>query len=119
VYLRTGHLSYLLEVQNSFASAVFNIFDMTPTPLFELTEPERRLDIAVFDDAGYVVGTHRAVRLRGGEDFDDDATMERVLATARNRSDRDLDIAAIEITDIPDGADFRIDTTTRRPVPLQ
>jgi hypothetical protein len=118
VYLRTGHLSYLLEVQNSFASAVFNIFDMTPASVFELTEAERRLDVAVFDDEGHVVGTHRAVRLRGGADFDDDATMERVLATARVRSDRDLDVAAIEISEIPHGADFRIDIATRRPVPL-
>jgi hypothetical protein len=68
VYLRTGHLNYLLEVDNASASAVFTIFDTTPESSFELSKAEHRLAVAVVDEAGYVVGTHRAVRLPGGED---------------------------------------------------
>lgn len=119
VYLRTGHLNYLLEVDNASASAVFTIFDTTPESSFELSKAEHRLAVAVVDEAGYVVGTHRAVRLPGGEDFDDEATMAWVLARARAQADRHLDVVAIDISEIPHNAEFRIETTTRRPVPRE
>jgi hypothetical protein len=119
VYLRTGHLTYQLEVQSAFASAAFTIFDATPEAVFRPTEVDRELRVAIYDDDGYVVGTHRAVRLRGGEDFDDEATLERVAQSARARTDRRLNVAAIDVSELPEGADFRIETSSGTPVLLE
>lgn len=118
VYLRTGHLKLRLQVQRAFASAAFTIFDATPDAASQPTEVERELHVAVYDDDGYVVGTHKAVRLRGGDDFDDEATLERVLQTARAQSNTTLHVAPIDVGELPDGADFRIDTSSGRPMPL-
>jgi hypothetical protein len=116
VYLRTGHLIYQLQVQHAFASAAFTIFDATPEATFQPAEVERELHVAVHDDDGYVVATHGAVRLRGGHDFDDHAIVEGALRTAQARSNRPLHAVTIDVSELPHGADFRIDTSSGTPV---
>lgn len=97
VYQRTGHLTFTLEVQSATASAVFSIFDTAQAARFELVQPEHRLDLAINDEAGNVVGTHSVVQLSGGAKIDEYAVREQVLAAARAREkDRTLDVAVID-----------------------
>jgi hypothetical protein len=119
VYVRTGHLTFTLEVTNATASAVFSIYDYAQAVRSEMAEPEHRLDLAIYDEAGNVVGTHRVVQLPGGAKIYEDAVREQVLAEARARiEDRTLDVTAIDPEAIPDRQDFRIDPSTRKPLPL-
>ncbi|HEX5882718.1 MAG TPA: hypothetical protein VF468_31025, partial [Actinomycetota bacterium] len=50
VYLRTGHLTFTLEVQSATASAVFSIYDTAQAARFELAQPEDRLDLGIYDE---------------------------------------------------------------------
>jgi hypothetical protein len=84
-----------------------------------MAKPEHRLDLAVYDEVGNVVGKHGVVQLPGGAKIDEDAVRERVLAGARARmEDRTLDVAVIYPEAIPEGQDFRIDPSTRKPLPI-
>jgi len=114
--LRTGHLTYHLEVQNAYASAAFTVFDATPEAHFRLAQVERQLDVAIYDDEGNVVGTHRTVLLHGGEDFDDAATLEHALQTAQARTGRSLNATTVDMSHLSDGAAFRIDTSSGTPM---
>lgn len=118
VYLRTGHLTFKLQVENATTDAVFSIYDTTPAADFELAEAENRLDLAVFDEVGNVVDLHSTVQLPGGAEIYPDRVREQVLAEARaGAEERTLDVAVIDPDDIPDGGDFRIDPSTRKPIP--
>jgi hypothetical protein len=120
VYERTGHLTFTLEVQSAQARAVFSIYDYDlQAARSEMAKPEHRLDLAVYDEVGNVVGKHGVVQLPGGAKIDEDAVRERVLAGARARmEDRTLDVAVIYPEAIPEGQDFRIDPSTRKPLPI-
>lgn len=119
VYLRTGHLTFNLQVQNTTASAVYSIYDTSPAALFELVEPEDRVELAVHDQAGNVVGTHSAVQLPGGKAIYAEEIREQVLAAARaSNEERTLDVAVMDPKEMPDGAEFRIDPSTGGPVPI-
>jgi hypothetical protein len=119
VYLKTGHLTFHLQVENASASAVFSIYDTSQAARFELVDVENRLDLVVYDEAGNVVRKHSAVQLPGGAAIYAESVREDVLGEALARDEeRTLDIAVIDPEEIPDGLDFRIDLLTRRPVPL-
>lgn len=108
VYERTGHLTFTLEVVSAQACAVFSIYDYDlQAARSEMAKPEHRLDLAVYDEVGNVVGTHGVVQLPGGAKIDEDVVSERVLAGARARiEDRTLDVAVIDTAAIPEGHDF-------------
>jgi hypothetical protein len=119
VYKRTGHLTFTLAVLNAQASAVFSIYHYEQAAISEMAQPEHRLDLAIHDEAGNVVGTHRVVQLPGGAKIYEDAVREQVLTEARARiEDRALDVTAIDLEAIPDRQSFRIDPSTRKPLPL-
>jgi hypothetical protein len=120
VYQRTGHLTFNLEVVSAQAYAVFSIYDYDlQAARSEMAKPEHRLDLAIYDEAGNVVGKHGVVQLPGGAKIDEDAVRERVLADAQARIEgRTLDVAVIDPAAIPEGLDFRIDRSTRKPLPL-
>jgi hypothetical protein len=46
LYLRTGHLTFTLEVTTATASAVFSIYDYAQAARSEMAQPEHRLDLA-------------------------------------------------------------------------
>jgi hypothetical protein len=120
VYQRTGHLTFNLEVVSAQAYAVFSIYDYDlQAARSEMAKPEHRLDLAIYDEAGNVVVKHGVVQLPGGAKIDEDAVRERVLADAQARIEgRTLDVAVIDPAAIPEGLDFRIDRSTRKPLPL-
>jgi hypothetical protein len=119
VYERTGHLTFNLEVVSAQASAVFSIYDYGLAARSEMAQPEHRLDLAIYDEAGNVVGTHRVTQLPGGAKIYEDAVREQALADARARiEDRTLYVAVVDPEAIPEGQDFRIDPSTRKPLPL-
>jgi hypothetical protein len=107
-------------VVSAQAYAVFSIYDYDlQAARSEMAKPEHRLDLAIYDEAGNVVGKHGVVQLPGGEKIDEDAVRERVLADAQARIEgRTLDVAVIDPAAIPEGLDFRIDRSTRKPLPL-
>ena len=97
MYLRTGYLTFTLEVQSATASAVFSICDTAPAASFELAQPEHRLDLGIYDEEGNVVGTHSVVQLPEGAKIDEYAVREQVLAGAKARKeDRTLNVAVID-----------------------
>ena len=97
VYLKTGHLTFTLEVQSATASAVFSIYDTAQEARFELAKPEDRLDLGIYDEVGNIVGTHSVVQLPGGAKIDESAVREQVLAGAKARKeDRTLNVAVID-----------------------
>jgi len=98
VYLKTGHLTFTLEVQSATASAVFSIYDTAQAARFELAQPEDRLDLGIYDGLGNIVGTHSVVQLPGGAKIDESAVREQVLTGAKARIvDRTLNVAVIDM----------------------
>jgi hypothetical protein len=120
VYLRTDRLTFWLQVDNggqgsASASAVGIIYDVTPTVDFDLRTLEQELHLAVFDQDGTVVGSHRSLRVEGGPAFDEDEVRDRVLAQAYVISDRpegSLTITDYDPYGMAAGADLRVDPST-------
>jgi hypothetical protein len=129
VYLKTDRLTFWLQVSNggsanlpTSASAVGIIYDTTPAGAFELKSAVRRLDLAVHDEDGTVVGTHHLLQLEGGPDFDEEETRERALAEAHAVSEREqgsLRVTSFGYDEIPPNADFKVDMSTGRPKLIQ
>lgn len=118
VYLKTDHLEFNLEVINAFASAHLMVFDNTRKGLLDRAKIVDQFDLALFDEQGHVVGLHGVSRFDGGADPDLDAISEGALARARAQHvDAVLDLAPVDLSEVPPGADFRIDPATRRPTP--
>jgi hypothetical protein len=65
-----------------------------------------------------VLGTHREVQLYGGKELEGDDIQQAVLTRASAEADRQLDIIPVDPSNLPAGGAFRIDTRTRRPIPL-
>lgn len=128
VFLTTDHLTFWLQVSNgsssnppSSASAVGIIYDYAPAATFDFTNALKRLDLAVYDEDGTVIGIHQSVQLTGGPDFDEDETRERVLTGAHQMAEREpgsLRLAAFDYDATPTGSDFRVDTSTGRVEPM-
>jgi hypothetical protein len=124
VFLTTDRLTFWLQVNNggsnnppTSASAVGVIYDYAPAATFDFTKAVKRLDLAVFDEDGTVLGTHESVQLQGGPDFDEDETRDRVLAHAHDQAGREpgsLRVIAFERDGMPSGTDLRVDPSTGR-----
>lgn len=124
VFLTTDRLTFWLQVSNgsssnpaTSATAVGVIYDYAPAASFDFKEAARRLDLAVYDEDGTVVGVHQSVQLEGGADFDDEETRQRVLDQAHAMGEREpgsLRLADIEYDVLRSGADLRVDTSTGR-----
>lgn len=128
VFLTTDRLTFWLQVNNggssnppTSASAVGVIYDYAPAATFDFTEAVKRLDLAVFDEDGTVLGTHQSVRLQGGPDFDEEEARDRVLAHAHDQAGREpgsLRVIAFERDGMPSSTDLRVDPSTGRVEPL-
>ena len=128
VFLTTDRLTFWLQVNNGSstnpptrASAVGVIYDYAPAATFDFTKAVKRLDLAVYDDDGTVLGTHQSVQLQGGPDFDEEEARDRVLAHANDQAGREpgsLRVIAFERDAMPYGTDLRVDPSTGRVEPL-
>jgi hypothetical protein len=128
VYLKTDHLTFWLQVSNggspnppTSASAVGVIYDYGPSPTLEMASAVQQLDLAVYAEDGTVVATHQSFRLKGGPEFDEDETRERVLAEAYAMSERkhgSLRVATFSYGQMPVHTDFRVDPSTGQAEPL-
>jgi hypothetical protein len=128
VFLTTDHLTFWLQVSNgsssnppTSASAVGVIYDYAPAATFDFKKALKRLDLAVYDEDGTVIGTHQSIQLAGGPDFDEDETRERVLTGAHHMAEREpgsLRLATFEYDAMLAGTDFRVDPSTGRVEPL-
>jgi hypothetical protein len=128
VFLTTDRLTFWLQVNNggssnppTSASAVGVIYDYAPAATFDFTKAVKRLDLAVFDEDGTVLGTHQSVRLQGGPDFDEEEARDRVLAHAHDQAGREpgsLRVTAFERDAMPSSTDLRVDPSTGRVEPL-
>lgn len=119
VYVKTSQLTFRLQVNNASATAVGTIYDATPT--FSIREPVQQLDFAVHEEDGTVLGTHRAVRLEGGPEIDEDEVRERVLATGYALAEREqgsLRVAAFDARAMATDTDFRINPSTGQAEPV-
>jgi hypothetical protein len=124
VFLTTDHLTFWLQVSNgsssnpaTSATAVGVIYDYAPAASFDFKDVARRLDLAVYDEDGTVVGIHQSVQLEGGRDFDDEQTRQRVLDEAHAMGEREpgsLRLAEVEYDALRSGTDLRVDTSTGR-----
>jgi hypothetical protein len=128
VFLTTDNLTFWLQVSNgsssnppTSASAVGVIYDFAPAANFDFKSTLNRLDLAVYDEDGTIIGIHQSVQLTGGPDFDEEETRERVLTGAHQMADREpgsLRLATFDYDAIPAGSDLRVDTSTGRIEPL-
>jgi hypothetical protein len=128
VFLTTDHLTFWLQVSNgsssnppSSASAVGVIYDYAPAATFDFKNALKRLDLAVYDEDGTVIGTHQSIQLTGGPNFDEDETRERVLTGAHQMAEREpgsLQLATFDYDATPSGSDFRVNTSTGRVEPM-
>jgi hypothetical protein len=117
VFLTTDHITFQLQTDGVVSASGFGmIHDMSSTVNF--AEPVNSLAFAVFDEDGAVLGTHREVQLYGGKELDGDDIQQAVLTRASAEADRQLDIIPVDPSNLPAGGAFRIDTRTRRPIPL-
>ncbi|ASD22862.1 hypothetical protein B7495_12805 [Cryobacterium sp. LW097] len=117
VWLTTDHLTFQLQVDGVVTASAFGlIHDLSAGAGSEAKVTYSR-DLAIFDDEGRVVGTHRVVQLEGGGRIDLDDVQERVLERATARSDRHVDVVPVDLEGIPPDAEFRINLRTRRPAP--
>jgi hypothetical protein len=117
VFLTTDHVTFQLQTDGLVsASGYCFIHDMSSTVNF--AEPVNSLAFAVFDEDGAVLRTHREVQLDGGKELDGDDIQQAVLTRASAEADRPLDIIPVDYSNLPAGGAFRIDTRTRRPIPL-
>lgn len=120
VWLQTDHVTFQLQADGVETCSAFGlIHDRSPAAggggggggVAD------RLDFAIFDDDGQVLGTHSVVQLEGGQALDSNKIQDRVLERASAQSDRNVDIVPVDLARIPENAEFRINTRTRRPVP--
>ena len=123
VFLRTDRMTFWLQVNNgapggsTAASAVCTIYDVARTADFDLPTLDQELHLAVFDDEGEVVASHRSLRLQGGPEFDEERTREEVLArtyAASRRADGSLTLTDYDPYGMAAGADLRVDTSSGR-----
>lgn len=129
VFLTTDHLKFCLQVSNgassnppTSASAVGVVYDYAPAATFDFTKEVKRLDLAVFDEDGTVVATHRSVRLEGGPDFDEEEVRERTLVESHDQAGREpgsLRVVAFDGADLPPSTDLRVDPATGRVEPVE
>jgi hypothetical protein len=82
LYLRTGHLTFTLEVTTATASAVFSIYDYAQAARSEMAQPEHRLDLAT---GGMSSARIVWCNCQAGQKIYEDAVREQVLAEARAR----------------------------------
>lgn len=113
-WLTTDHLTFHLQsdIATGDAAAIGMIYDRGG-----LTLKERVLDtvdLAVYDQAGVVVGAHQVVRLEGGAKVDADEVQGRVLSRAQAQAEKDLAIVPVDLGELASGEPFRIDPRTKR-----
>jgi hypothetical protein len=116
VWLTTTTVTFQLEAQNTTVAAVGMVYD-TSDAVGHALPVAQTLDLAVHDENGRVVGTHREVQLGDQGHIDIDQVRESVLTRARTRSDRSLRTAVIDLSQLRAGDPFAIDPATGRPVP--
>ncbi|WP_308465749.1 hypothetical protein [Rathayibacter soli] len=116
--LTTDHVRFQLQVDNVTASAVAVIHDLSTTPLKVDIDVKKKLNFAIYDHTGTVLGTHQVVQLSGGSELDADEIQDHILARAKSQSEQSLEIIPVNPVDIPPEGTFRIDPRTRRPVQL-
>jgi hypothetical protein len=117
VWLTTDHLTFKLQVDGVVTASAFGLIHDLDSGADSEAKVTYSRDLAVFDDDGRVVGTHRVVQLDGGRRIDLDAVQERVLERAVAQSDRNVDVVPVDLDGIPADAEFRINLRTRRPAP--
>ena len=118
VFLTTDHITFQLQTDGVVSASGFGlIHDMSST--VDFAEPVNSVEFAVFDEDGSVLGTHREVQIYGGKELDGDDIQQSVLARASAEADRSVDIIPVELSNLPGGGAFRIDTRTRRPIPME
>lgn len=114
VWLTTDHVTFQLQVDNADGSAsAFGLIHDRSSVLADVSV-QRSLDFVVHDDEGAVLGTHREVQLDGGSALDPDAIQERILRRANATSERSLQVAQVDLSDLSAGAPLRIDPRTKR-----
>ena len=117
VWLETDHVTFQLQADGVETCSAFGLVHDLGVGASGQREVKRAFDFAAFDSDGVVVGTHRAVQLDDGPELDADEVLERVRERAVVRSDRAVDVVPVDLSGVPEAADFRIDVRTRRPVP--
>ena len=111
-----GELTFVLKTEGIEGCSAFGlIHDRGGQKI--LSSVKKTLSLAVFDDDGTVVGRHIEEQLEGGEKLHPEDIQEQVLRRASAWTDRNVDVAQVDLTGLPPNADFRINTRTRRPVP--
>lgn len=117
VWLETDHVTFQLQADGVETCSAFGIIHDRSAGSADRGTVKDTLDLAIFDDDGLVVGTHRVVQLEGGRGLDADEIQGQVLDRAAAQSDRNVDIVPVDLTGVPANAEFRINLRTRRPVP--
>ncbi|MFN8585727.1 MAG: hypothetical protein U0446_10455 [Dehalococcoidia bacterium] len=123
VWLTTDRLTFQLQTENVTAVAVGMIWDRRPD-LGRWGRASRltagvTLDLAIHDEAGNVIGTHQEVQLEGGRPIDPEEVQARVLDRAQATSNARLSAAIVDLSQLPEDASFRIDTSSGRAFPLE
>ena len=114
VHLETDHLSFNLQVENMQASAVGTIYDVRSD--HDPIDPASEFELATYDDAGTVVGSHRFVQFPGGRAIDPDEAGSQLLLRLGQGENRPTGFTVIDRSTLGE-APFRIDTTTGLALP--
>jgi hypothetical protein len=114
-WLTTNHVTFQLQADGVVATSAFGLLHDRSSAV-NRSDLLRRLDFAVYDDDGTVIGSHAEAQLYGGRELDMDEIQERVLTRASSETDRSLQIVPVDLSDFRAGVAYRIDPKTRRPV---
>ena len=117
VWLETDHVTFQLQAEGVVTCSAFGLIHDRSSAASNAGRVADSLDLAVFDDDGLVMGTHRVVQLEGGQRLNADEIRDQVLERAIAESDRNIDVVAVDLAGIPQNAEFRIDVRTGRPAP--
>ena len=117
VWLETDHVTFQLQAEGVETCSAFGLIHDRSSAASNAGRVADSLDLAVFDDDGLVLGTHRVVQLEGGQRLNTDEIRDQVLERAVAESDRNIDVIAVDLAGIPPNAEFRIDVRTGRPAP--
>jgi len=107
-WLTTNHVWLQLQADGIVATSAFGIIQY-PSSAVDRSDPTRRLDFAVYDGDGTVIGTHAEAQLYGGRELDMDEIQERVLTRANTETDRSLQIVPVDLSDFRAGVAYQID----------
>jgi hypothetical protein len=113
VWIDTTWLTFQLQTNGVGGGAVETIYDRSDTvarPLSVANQVHRVLH----DERGTVVGVHRETQLEGGDDLDEAAIDDSLLARAAASQLTGLRVVPTDLDAFPSSAQLRVDAETGR-----